>query len=46
MMLVNVEGEARLVRVRRDGARFTFDGVPAEDTPVELSASHRASSGR
>jgi SOS-response transcriptional repressor LexA len=36
MALVTVEGEPRLVRVCRDGARFTFDGVPGEDTSVEL----------
>ncbi|HYR27477.1 MAG TPA: S24 family peptidase [Thermoanaerobaculia bacterium] len=34
--LVSVAGEARLVRVRREGTRFTFDELPAEDTTVEL----------
>jgi hypothetical protein len=33
---VSVAGDARLVRVRREGARFTFDELPAEDTTVEL----------
>lgn len=34
--LVSVDGDARLVQVERDGARFTFAGLPSEDATVEL----------
>lgn len=34
--LVSVDGEARLVRVARDGQRFTFAGLPSEEAAVEL----------
>jgi SOS-response transcriptional repressor LexA len=34
--LVNAGGEVRLVRVYRDGSRFTFDDVPDEDVSVEF----------
>lgn len=34
--LVNIGGEARLVRVGRSGASYTFDDRPPEDTTVEF----------
>lgn len=34
--LVSLGGEPRLVRVYRDGPRFTFDDVPMEGASVEL----------
>ena len=33
--LVSVGGAARLVRIRREGGRFTFDDLPVEDEPIE-----------
>ena len=34
--LVSVDGVPRLVRIRRDGGRFTFDDLPAEDVAIDL----------
>lgn len=34
LALVSIGGAPRLVRIRREGARFTFDGLPNEDTSV------------
>lgn len=36
MALVSLDGEIRLVRVRGDGQRFTFDGAPSSAEDVEV----------
>jgi SOS-response transcriptional repressor LexA len=33
--LVSVDGVPRLVRIRRDGGRFSFDDLPTDDVPIE-----------
>ena len=33
--LVTIDGEMRLVRIRRHGGRFFFDGLPDADVEVE-----------
>jgi hypothetical protein len=34
--LVSVDGVPQLVRIQRNGGRFTFDDLPAEDVPIEV----------
>jgi hypothetical protein len=33
--LVSVDGVPQLVRIRREGGRFTFDDLPTDDVPID-----------
>ena len=33
--LVSVDGVPQLVRIRKEGSRFSFDDLPADDVPIE-----------